>query len=250
MNDTAPNMQIIPGTDAVSAPLANPGTEFLARIDQEEQAERGQVETQIQAAMDKINAALTEDFETARQAFQVRKDKLHALKRKLAEIPEELVSLTLEEERLQAELGLAIEDGKSLAKLTKELSAIRTKKQEVEVMQEILEKKTVPSAEKAFEEAGENLSGHAVKVLSNVLESQRNEIEQTIRHMNMVILGWAYALDDASLKLGLRGIRSRLDQLAFNVKTSAGLPGRPGSPMSRPATQYREEHEERLTDFV
>lgn len=243
-------MRITPGTDTNAATRTARSAGFYDLAAQKEQAEREAVKDHTQAGLDKINAAISPDFETKRQAVQSRAEKLQALKQKLDELPAELAKLDAEEERMQCALGTAIEDGKDLAKLTKELTSIRAKKQEIEVMHEVLGKKTIPNAMQLLEAAREDFASQAAEVIGAVLQAQCDEIDSAIQALNLNLLGWAYALDDLVDNLGLRKIRSSLEHLNFRVERFEGIPGSFGPLQAKAASQEWKPEEESLTNLV
>lgn len=220
-------MEIIESTDGIGAKEVKTGkqvhkSEYLAMLEQREKKDRSAVCDQIQAAMGKIKSVILEDYETANQARQVHAEKLQALERKLEELPDELSKLDIEESRVQADIGAAIEGGKSLAKLTKDLTSIRAKKQEIEVMHEILENKIIPDTRRVLEEAEKGIFEMVSNAMHELLTVERADIDRAVSDLNKRLLGWAYAQEDVLGELGL--MRAGADHLAIHIATRGSIP--------------------------
>jgi septal ring factor EnvC (AmiA/AmiB activator) len=189
---------------------------LFARIRREELAERARLEAFIKSATDKINAAVSDPFAEAKKDVQAKAEKLQALEAKLGELPKEIEKLNAEAERLNAELEPAIESGTSLTKLTKDLSTIRAKKEEVEVMQEVLATKLIPKAETTLAGAKKALEDMVVEIVGTILEDKRLETMNTVQSINDELKGFRFAVNDTCERLGLV-LHSRLNIIGFSI---------------------------------
>jgi DNA repair exonuclease SbcCD ATPase subunit len=189
---------------------------FFARIRREEQAARARIEAIIKNATDKISAAVSDPFAQAKSDVQAKAEKLEALKAKLGDLPKEIEKFNAEAERLNAELEPAIESGASLTKLTKDLSAIKAKKEEVEVMQEVLATKLIPKAEVTLAAAKQTLEDVVVEIVGGILEEKRLETMDTVQRINDDLEGLRFAVKDTCERLGLH-LYSRLNTIGFSI---------------------------------
>lgn len=189
---------------------------IILRLQREERAERSHLEAQIKSATEQISAAVSAPFAEAKEDVQAKAEKLQALKAKLGELPKEIEKLDAEAERLNAELEPAIESGASLTKLTKDLSAIRAKKEEVEVMQEVLATKLIPKAEATLAGAKKALEETVIEIVGGVLEAKRLETMEVIQNLNDELKGFGYAVDDTCKLVGMN-LHGKLSHLRFSI---------------------------------
>lgn len=190
---------------------------IFARCRREEQAERARLEAIIKNATDKINAAISGPEAEAKKNLQAKTEKLEALKARLEALPKEIEKLDAEEERLNAEFEPAVESGSGLTELTKELSAIRAKKGELEVMLEVLTDKIIPKAEEARTDAKKALADTVAKIIDTILEEKRLEALNTAQSVNDELKGFRYVLNDIWERLKLDPY-PRLSTVSFKIE--------------------------------
>lgn len=176
--------------------------ELMDRIQREERAERAKLQEHIDSAGGMLKAALPA-FDDAIAHVDNKRDKLAALNSRLKGIPAERSALEAEAAKAQRAFEEGVEHGKGLTTLTQDLMAISTKKHELEIMQEALEKKLIPKATQDLKSAEEALENIVASRFGSILESKMDEAAARVEEINAELRGWSIAANDVVAALGL-----------------------------------------------
>lgn len=186
---------------------------LLARLQREENAERAQLQEHITAAADRLKSVIP-TFDDYIAQFDKKRSKLAALNSRLEGIPAERSALEAESAKAQRAFEEGVEHGEGLTTLTQDLLAISTKKHELEIMQEALERKLIPKATQDLKNAQEALENTVAKHIGSVLETKMAEVSARVEELNAELRGWSYAANDLVATLGL-GIHGRVYQTRY-----------------------------------
>lgn len=190
---------------------------IIAKLEQEEQADRARLAEQILAAEAVLNPAVEGVFDEYQAAKQAKRDKLAALKARLAGLPAERAALDAEEAQARAAFHAAVENEDGLTTLTQDLLTINTKKQELEIMRETLERGLIPAAEQNIRNAHAALEDVVARHLGAILDTKLAEIMARVQVINDEMRAWYYVRNDVLEALGLT-IYSRLPQIQGHFK--------------------------------
>lgn len=190
---------------------------IIAKLEQEEQAERARLAEQILAAEAILNPAVEDVFDAYLTALQAKRDKLAALKARLAGLPAERAALDAEEAQARADFHAAVENGEGLTTLTQDLLTINTKKQELEIMRDTLESGLIPAAEHNIRLAHAALEDVVRRHLGAILDTKLAEIMPRVQAINDEMRAWCYVRNDVLKTLGLT-IYHHLPQLQGHFK--------------------------------
>jgi len=188
----------------------------ILRTQRRELAEREALQKHIQLAADKFNAHLSEPFEEAKRAVQVKRAKLEAMRAKLQELPRELDGIKKEKTQAMAAIEEAIENGADMSELTKALEGIAAKQRELEVMNTALANKIIPRATEELKAAEEGLKEIVVFYVGGILDAKLKATLEAVDEINAELKGWCYAVNDVcdKLKMPLHG---KLSHLQFMI---------------------------------
>lgn len=187
--------------------------ELLARLQREENAERAQLQEHIATAVDKLKS-VTPVFGDHIKQIDNKRSKLAALNSRLKGIPAERSALEVDAAKAQRAFEEGVEHGEGLTTLTQDLLAISTKKHELEIMQEALERKLIPKADQDLKACQEALENTVAEHLGNILEAKMAEVAARVGELNAELRGWSYAANDVVASLGLK-IHGRVYQTRY-----------------------------------
>lgn len=187
--------------------------DLMDRIQREERAERKNLQEHIDAAGDMFKAVMP-TFDDYTGQIDKKRIKLATLESRLKGIPAERSALEAEAAKAQRAFEEGVEHGEGLTSLTQDLMAISTKKHELEIMQEALEKKLIPKATQDLKSWQDSLENAVAEHLGRILEEKTAEVSARVEELNAELRGWSYAVNDMVASLGLK-IHGRVYQTRY-----------------------------------
>lgn len=187
--------------------------ELLVRLQREENADRKKLQEHIDAAGNMFKAVMP-TFDDYTGQIDKKRIKLDTLESRLKGIPAERSALEADAAKAQRAFEEGVEHGEGLTTLTQDLMAISTKKHELEIMQEALEKKLIPKATQDLKSWQDSLENAVAEHLGRILEEKTAEVSARVEELNAELRGWSYAVNDMVASLGLK-IHGRVYQTRY-----------------------------------